>query len=371
MKVLAVSTWYPTPAVPVSGVFVRKDAMALAQDHEVSMLHLAPPAAFASAPPEEDDGPVHVRRIALDLRRPDHHWRAAKAVQAAARDADLVHSSAFSTLLPMSLLRPSVPWVHTEHWSAIPTPESFLGPLGRLTVPQLTRFERLPDVVVPVCDFLGAPIRRRRSGPMHVVPCIVPLAEPVTPRPDPTEVLRLVAVGSLTDRKDPLTAVGTIAELKARGVQAQLTWVGDGPLRSAVQDRAAQLGVSDRVHLTGSLSPDEVASTLAASDLFLLPTLAENFCVSAAEAIAQGRPVVVGSNGGQAEYIDDTVGEVVSVQTPGAYADAVVRVWDRLRDSSADQIAARVGERFSVTAVRRGYAEAYRQAIAERARRHP
>lgn len=370
MKVLAVSTWYPTPAVPVSGVFVRKDAMALAEDHEVSFLHLAPPGAFASAPAEEQDGPVHVRRIALDLRRPDHHWRAAKAVRAAAQGADLVHSSAFSTLLPMSLLRPTVPWVHTEHWSAIPTPESFHGSLGRLTVPQLTRFEGLPDVVVPVCNFLGAPIRRRRSGPMHVVPCIVPLADPVLPRPAPTERLRLVAVGSLTTRKDPLTAVSTVAELQRRGIPAQLTWAGDGPLRSAVEARAAELGIAEHVQLLGSLTPDQVARVLAESDLFLLPTLAENFCVSAAEAIAQGRPVVVGSNGGQAEYIDDSVGEVVSEQVPAAYADAVVRVWDRLKDATADDIAARVGERFSVAAVRRGYGEAYEQALREHASRH-
>lgn len=364
MRVLAVSTWYPTPAAPVTGVFVRRDAMALAEDHDVTVLHLAPPAAFSSAPQDEQDGPVHVHRIPLDLRRPVQLWTAAQVVQAAARKADLVHSMAFSTLLPMALRRPQRPWVHTEHWSAIPTPESFLGTVGRIAVPQLTRLESLPDVVVPVCDFLGRPIRRRRSGPMRVVPCIVPLAEPVPPRPHPAERLRLVAVGALIDRKDPLTAVGTIAELLGRGVSAQLTWVGAGPLRSLVEERAAELGVADRVFLTGSLSSDEVARTLADSDLFLLPTLAENFCVSAAEAIAQGRPVVVGSNGGQAEYIDDSVGAVVSEQTPTAYADAVQQVWDRLREASATEIAARVGEAFSVSAVRSGYAQVYDDALA-------
>ena len=49
----------------------------------------------------------------------------------------------------------------------------------------------------------------------------------------------------------------------------------------------------------------------------MLPTLAENFCVSAAEAIAQGRPVVVGSNGRVAWGFTDAyadTGDLIEVE---------------------------------------------------------
>ncbi|HET7398050.1 MAG TPA: glycosyltransferase, partial [Intrasporangium sp.] len=206
MKVLAVSTWFPTPAAPVMGVFVRKDVQALARDHDVTVLHLAPPAAYASAPRQEWDGPVRVRRVPLQLSRPDHLVGAARAVAEAVRDVDVLHTMAFSTLLPLALSRPGVAWVHTEHWSGISVPQS-LSPAGPYLIPALAQVLRRPDVVVPVCEFLARAVRRYRRGPVTVVPCIVDRPEVTPSRPAPGPQLRLVAVGGLTPGKDPVLAV--------------------------------------------------------------------------------------------------------------------------------------------------------------------
>jgi L-malate glycosyltransferase len=360
VRVLAVTTWFPTPAVPVAGVFVRKDVAALSAHHEVTLLHLAPPSAAASAPDTEDVDGVRVVRVEMDPRRLDHVVRAARAFPRLEKELrpDVVHSMAFSSLLPLALRRPESPWVHTEHWSGISAPDT-LGPLGRLIGP-LTRLLRMPDVVTAVCEYLARPIRDiRKDRPTLVVPCIVPLAEPISPRREGVFPLRLVGVGRLSNGKDPLTAVETVAELGRRGVAARLSWVGDGPLREAVRDRASSAGVDDRVELVGSVPADAVGTHLDEADVFLLPTRSENFCTAAAEAIAHGRPVVVGHRGGQAEYVDDEVGALVREQDAAAYADAVVAVQDRLRGVPAERIAARVGTRFSEQAVLSGYEQAY------------
>lgn len=368
MKVLAVSTWYPSPAAPTAGVFVRKDCRALALDHEVTVVHLAPPAAFASAPARETDGSMEVLRLPLDWRRPLQVARTIRTLAAMSSHVDLVHSMAFSSILALAPRRPARPWVHTEHWSGISAPWS-LGPGLRQVTPILLRALALPDVVAPVCEFLAASVRPRRSGPTQVVPCIVDRPVPTPPRRPVGEVVRLVAVGGLVPGKDPVTAVRALACLRARGVSCELTWVGGGPLRSHVEEVAEAEGVAEHVRLVGAVPPAEVAAYLAEADVFFLPTRHENFCVSAAEALAAGRPVVIGSCGGQAEYVDAAVGELVHEQTPDAYADAVQSVLTRLADVPAEELARRVEERFSVDTVRRGYHEVYALAMQQHDRR--
>ncbi|HEV7148481.1 MAG TPA: glycosyltransferase family 4 protein [Pedococcus sp.] len=368
MKVLAVSTWYPSPAAPTAGVFVRKDCLALALDHEVTVVHLAPRAAYASAPAHETDGSLRVLRLPLDWRRPVQVLRAVRTLAAMSAEVDLVHSMAFSSLIPLALRRPARPWVHTEHWSGISAPWS-LPPGLRQVTPRLASLLALPDVVAPVCEFLATAIRPRRGRPTRVVPCIVDRPTPTPARRPVGEVVRLVSVGGLVPGKDPVTAVRTVAELRARGVSCQLTWVGGGPLASEVLEVAEAEGVANLVELVGAVSPQEVARYLAEADVFLLPTRHENFCVSAAEALASGRPVVIGSCGGQAEYVDQRVGELVHEQTPGAYAEAVQNVLLRLAEVPAEEFSNRVEERFSVDTVRRGYHEVYALAQAERDRR--
>jgi glycosyltransferase involved in cell wall biosynthesis len=262
--------------------------------------------------------------------------------------------------------------VHTEHWSGLTTPAT-LPRSWQLALPVLKQALRRPDVVTAVCGYLADPIRavRGERRPTLVVPCIVPVPAELAPRPPRTDELRLVSVGGLIERKDPVLAVETVAELLRRGVPARLTLVGEGDLRERVLARAAALGVADRVRLTGSLDGAGVRAELATADLFFGPTRADNFFVSAAEALVAGRPVVVGATGGQGEYITPEVGELVPVQDASAYADAVVRVAAATADLGAEDIAATIGERFTADAVAAGYAQVYERAyrLAGEARR--
>lgn len=365
MKVLAVTTWYPTSAAPGTGVFVQRDCGALALDHEVTVVHLAPARALGEGPAETVDGPLRVIRVPLDWRRPDQLVRAAARLAGMYADYDLVHSMAFSAMIPMALRRPRVPWVHTEHWSALGQPSSAPAPL-RVALPQLTRLLALPDVVVCVSSFLRDVVAARRRRPTMVVPNIVELEAEASPRHPRGPVLRLVAVGGLIERKDPETAVRTVAELHRRGVPAELVWVGAGPLLDRVEQLSAELGVADCVRFVGAVPPQAVAEHLSRADIFLLPTRSETFCVAAAEALAAGRPVVVGAHGGQVEFVDESVGELVAEQTPQTYADAVVRVDERHGRTPAEHFSDHVRHRFSVDNTRSAYREVYAQAMGVR-----
>ncbi|WP_153394542.1 glycosyltransferase [Ornithinicoccus halotolerans] len=365
MRVLAVTTWLPSAGRPGVGGFVVRDAAAIAsRGHDVHLVHLVPPEQVAAGdrlhPDRDQVGGLPVSRVPMGTQRPDQVLRAGAVLRGLARHADLVHTMAFSSLLPLAWWRPSGPWVHTEHWSGLTAPQT-LPRSWRAMLPALRPLLGRPDVVTTVVDYLAQPVRAVRGGrPTVVVPCIVPPLERVPERRGGGDgEIRLVSVGALVERKDPVLAVEVVAELRRRGRPARLTLVGEGELAAAVRQRAAALGVADGVRLTGSLDRSGVLAELADADLFLGPTRGDNFFVSCAEALVSGRPVVVGSTGGQGEYIAPRVGETVPVQEPGAYADAVERVLAGTAGMTAGQIAATVGDRFDPDTVGRGYDEGY------------
>ncbi|WP_432488730.1 glycosyltransferase [Kineococcus sp. SYSU DK018] len=340
MRIAVVTTWYPSSADGVEGVFVQRHVEALRRGHDVSVLHLA------SRPAAAQPG---VRRLVLDRRSPRSVAAALAAVRDAARGADVLHTHVFSTLLlvpPAGPWRPDVPWLHSEHWSGVSDPAS-AGPLWRGLAGARRVLDR-PDAVTAVSRYLAdAVVPFRRDRTCHVVPNVVPA--PAMPAPPPAgPVLRLLAVGNLRPVKDPLLAVGVLAELRRRGVDARLRWVGAGPLEAAVRDRAAQLGVSGVLELLGRRAPAEFAGEWAACDVFLLPSRHETFCVAGAEALAAGRPAVLGARGGARDFAGPGV-HLVAERTPAAFADAVQRA--AAEHLPPERIAGPVRERFSPAAV--------------------
>lgn len=366
MRVLVVTTWLPTVASPGAGIFVERDIDLLARDHDVHVVHLS--SAPASATPQRS---WTVTTVPMRPANPLTVRAAARQLSHIVDGYDLLHTVALSALLPFQRINPSVPWVHTEHFSGILAPET-LSFTTRLALPSTMRLMARPDVVVAVGERLANAIQDYRGGPVRVVPNAVTRPEAPAPRgPGGTARLSLVAVGGIIPRKGPDIAVRTVAELVRRGVDASLRWVGEGSQRAEVEALAVQLGVDQRVTFVGLLPPAAVLQELAEADLFLLPTAGETFGVSIAEALASGRPVVVGSNGGHTEFVAEPDGLLVSSREPAAYADAVRRVLDLNERRSADEIAAIVRSRFTDESRRRLYEAVYREAV-ERApaRRH-
>lgn len=368
MKVTAVTTWFPTQVAPSRGSFVVRDVLAISRRDEVRLIHLVPP--------DDDDGTRHLRhegidvlRMPMDPRRPDHLLRASAQLRKALRGSDVVHSMAFSSLLPLAVRRPQMPWIHTEHWSAITTPDT-LPKAVRLGLPALMQLLALPGRATAVCEFLARPIREvREHRPTDVVPCIVEPGPVATRRDRADGALRLVATGGLIPRKDPLIAVETLALLVEAGIDAHLEWLGDGSLRQETLHRAGTLGVDDRLLLRGTVDAAGVSDALARSDLFFGPTRADNFFVSAAEAIVAGRPVVLGANGGQGEYVKPAIGSLVHRQSAECYAEAILDVDARTRDLDAEEIAATIGDSFSSENVGDAYHEQYRLVTTEQSDR--
>lgn len=135
-----------------------------------------------------------------------------------------------------------------------------------------------------------------------------------------TDRRRIATVGRMSETKNQATLVRAFAELLEDVPRAHLTLVGDGPLRGQLESLTVELGVEDRVEFTGFIDREDVYRVLEASELFVLPSRSEGFCVAAVEAMACGVPVVVSDIDALHEVVGDA-GEFADPTDPDTFVD--------------------------------------------------
>jgi colanic acid/amylovoran biosynthesis glycosyltransferase len=152
--------------------------------------------------------------------------------------------------------------------------------------------------------------------------------------------LHILTVARLVASKGQAVLLEALAELRARGVDADVTFVGDGPDRAALDALAGELGVGDRVRFTGAVGQDELPGWYRRADLFCLPTFSEGLGVVLIEAMAAGLPVVSTRVMGVPEVIED--GDCGLLVSPGR-ADELAAAIERM--ATSPDLRARMGRR--------------------------
>lgn len=170
----------------------------------------------------------------------------------------------------------------------------------------------------------------------------------VAQKKPPTPPLRVVFAGRLHQAKGVDRAVEAVLALRARGVQATLDVVGDGPLRSWVEDRCAA-DAPEAIRLHGSLSRRHLEALLSASHVFLLPSTAEGFPKVVAEAMAFGCVPVTSGVGSLTQTLGETGGAIV-VPDDGSWTDALHGLVDDRRRSDLVRVGLTAVERFTYDA---------------------
>lgn len=180
----------------------------------------------------------------------------------------------------------------------------------------------------------------------------------------PGEARVLIVVAKLMEQKGHVYLLRALPAILERHPDLHVLLVGDGPLRSAISTSIAQLRGADRVHRVGNRH--DVGDLLAASDVFVLPSLWEGLPMALLEAMATGLPVVATSVSGSGQVVVD--GESGMLVTPGdeiALSGAITRLLDNPdRAQHMGRAARERVERFySARAQASRLAEIYRGAV--------
>src|SRR5688500_4343649 len=169
------------------------------------------------------------------------------------------------------------------------------------------------------------------GAPLHVIPNSVDLRRLGGARGSRSEARRLLTVARLVEKKGLPDLVDACRLLGERDVLVQLVVVGDGPMRSSLEQRAASAGL-DAV-FCGALPQEEVLDRYRRAAVFCLPCVVgadgdrDGLPTSVLEAMALGVPAVTTAVGGLSELVvHERTGLVVPERDPAALAEALARV---------------------------------------------
>ena len=158
---------------------------------------------------------------------------------------------------------------------------------------------------------------------------------------------RVACVGRLIFNKGPQYLVEAAPEVLGAHPETEFVFVGDGPLRPHLEERARQLGVGHRLTFLGTRH--DVAAILQTCDMLARPSLLEGMPLTVLEAMACGLPVVATPVSGTAELVrDGENGIFVRPADPAALARAILRL---IEDEPMREAQGRSARRF----VERGY----------------
>lgn len=362
MRVVMLTTSFPRWEGDAAGHFVASLAQELVrQGHEVSVLA---PHAVGALEQEQIAGvcvrrfryaPASFERIAYgsgivpNVRRnpllllvmPAFISAMRRALRAGVAQADVVHVHwAPTAALALSGKLP-VPVVLTLHGSD--TSLAARGRVWRWLLERGLAGAHAVSVVarsqVRVLEELGY------GGAVEVIPAGVDETLVSRARPVALARPRILYVGRLIESKGVLDLLEAFLGVQDRLHDAELVFVGDGPLLGELRSRCASAGVGSRVVFEGEVAHERALDLTASADLLVLPSYAEGSPLSVTEALAVGTPVLGTSVGAVPELVGDA-GAIVAPGDRDAIERALVDLLSdrerlaRMGDSARPRVAA-------------------------------
>jgi len=131
---------------------------------------------------------------------------------------------------------------------------------------------------------------------------------------------RLVFAGRFVEQKNPLHIVRVLSRL--RDLDWNCSLLGDGALLEPVRREIESLGLADRFHVPGWVTPEQVLAEFQRSDILFMPSLSEGLPVTGVQALACGLALVVSKIGGFVDLVKDN-GFILSPEDTGGMATAL------------------------------------------------
>lgn len=360
MRVLFITTAYPTHPADPRGTFIRGLAHGLRREG-IEMTVLVPGAPGAPAL-ELDDG-VRVQRVRYWAHRSQalatgvggivpnlrkRPWLAAQLpalvgtiVRAAldlATSADLIHAhwvypSGLAGLAASRRYR--LPLVITSHGGDLNLARRAapLRMLARWVSARADACVGVSHAMVESFLELGIAPDRIRFIPLGVElsdgPQAPALEHPAYRAFRSTDAFRVVYVGSLIPRKSVSTLLEAHRLLELRGHRLATLIVGSGPSEPELRAMVAASGLTG-VYFAGEQPPAHISAWIYPSHVLVLPSLSEGRGLVLLEAMALGRPVVASDIPGPRELVLE--GKTGLLFPPGQAAVLADRLASLIRD---------------------------------------
>ncbi|HMN06499.1 MAG TPA: glycosyltransferase [Flavobacteriales bacterium] len=381
MHILVLPKWYPGAPDPQLGDFIRKQMLAVASMHKVSVVHTC--AVEGLAEPYRQDLDTsggawelhsyyrHDRIPLSSFRKAINFQRYRKAAMAGIErmlqergKPDLIHAHI--------LTRPAyAAWLLARKWDIpfVISEQSSTHLKG--TWQQKHRAARYLDRFLyrqaagstAVSPHLAKALEAAGLGRNHaVVPNVIPgMNRPLSPA-GPANHFMMVA--DLVDGVKNVSGVlNALALARSKGHDLKLEVIGGGADEEMLHAHANALGLKEHVVWHGRLPQAEVQPLMARMGTVIINSRFETFSVVTGEALACGKPVIATRCGGPEAFVTPENGLLIPVDDDQALCEAMIRMAQEHGRYAPHAIRASVGSRFSPEAVARGFDQVYQQVL--------
>jgi colanic acid/amylovoran biosynthesis glycosyltransferase len=186
----------------------------------------------------------------------------------------------------------------------------------------------------------------RISDPEHwsklfVSRCGVDLSRVPEKQPRTGKRTRILTVGRISPEKGHVGLVGAFAEAVAKGLDAELRIVGDGPDKEIVQKEIRTRGLDSLVSMPGRVAEEKVLDEMADADIFVMTSFMEGLPVVLMEALALELPVIAPCVAGIPELVIHR--ETGLLFAPGNWPELTERMLELAGDTELRARLARAG----------------------------
>jgi glycosyltransferase involved in cell wall biosynthesis len=349
MRVLFITSWYPTRDSPLNGIYVRDHAKAVKLFDDVMVLHTAGSNSRLKRPwviEEETDPDLTEGVLTYRVWHRLFHiptvtyvaylcsvFRAFRLTTVSKGfRPDIIHAQVFEAAVPAVMVGKiyGIPVVVSEHSSKFPR-----RLMGSFDVWKARFSFRFAKLVMPVSRFLQSAIEGYEVKARFLVVPNVGDTKLFFPNRDKTsggniKRLLVACLFKPSNVKGVPNLLNALAMLRREREDWHLDIIGDGPARGECECLAKKLGLAERVTFHGFKSKKELGEHMRKTDLFVVPSSLETFSVVAAEALLTGVPVITTRCGGPEEFVRQDVGLTVAPEDPGALCDGLNYMLDCL-----------------------------------------
>ena len=359
LHVLVLSTWYPNQRDKLMGIYHKDFCRALANAGvKVNMLHIdrQPISAAVTYPftkknyqVKEEGYTTYFRKMLNRARISEKMQLDAYVKKAEKLFREYVAENGKPDILHAQVLVPAgyaacklgqkydIPVIITEHASYFARFFSgWSAPYAKFAAENAAKITCVGQYMVDI-------FQNKFHVEAQVLPNIIDCSlysGPKQPRQDAT--VRLVSVSALRPGKNLQFGMQALAKLRREGklTDFHYTVVGDGYFRQTYETAARENGLADCVSFVGQKNRKEIAQILSQSDMMLVTSNLETFCIPAIEATAAGVPVVSTRCGGPEGFLTPEASEFCEVDNPDSIADAILRMVERLPEIREEDVRA-------------------------------
>lgn len=383
MKVLKITSWYPTFYQPSSGSFVQDQAIALTkQGVDVGVLFVD----------------MDLRKFHKKLKT--HHFKTIFNIEHGIKvfryyglfppkislfffskwvrfydiifkdyaqkfgTPDILHAHNYQSAYAAKFLseKYNIPYVVTEH-STILLKKGLKGWRSKILISSFNS----ASCVIAVSEGLKKSIQKYLDKKIIVIPNLIDanLFAFENKKIDPKSI-QLISVGDLIPRKGFDLLINAFSKVNPDlKKNLFLKIIGSGREYNRLEKLIKGLGEEKQIALLGELPRQMVASKLQNSDIYILSSFVETFGIVLIEAMATGLPVIATKCGGPEDIITPEIGLLIPINKIRPLTEAIEKMCNSYLSYDSKIIRQHVLNQYSDTIVAKKLIERYQLVLSK------